>query len=87
MRRIPDSGHIVVIGLGNIGYRVVEELLRQGERVVVLARRSTTNPFMATARRQGAAVVNGDATLVEVLRQANVPWRTLRESRPPATNW
>src|SRR5205807_336308 len=36
VRRIPDGGHLVVCGLGNIGYRVVEELLRAGERVVVL---------------------------------------------------
>ena len=36
VRRIPDSGHVVVIGLGNVGYRVVEELDRLGERPVVV---------------------------------------------------
>jgi Trk K+ transport system NAD-binding subunit len=59
-----------VCGLGNVGYRVVEELLREGERVVVLER-SATNTFISTARRQGAAVVVGDATVPEVLRQVN----------------
>ncbi len=70
VRRIPDRGHIVVCGLGNVGYRVVEELLRQGERVVAVEH-SPTNPFIPTARRQGAAVIVGDATVEEVLRQAN----------------
>jgi Trk K+ transport system NAD-binding subunit len=50
VRRIPDSGHFIVCGLGNIGYRVVEELLRQGEPVVAIER-ARDNPFIATARR------------------------------------
>jgi Trk K+ transport system NAD-binding subunit len=70
VRRIPESGHIVVCGLGNVGYRVVEELLRAKERVVAVER-SQANPFIATARRRGAAVILGDATLAEVLRQAH----------------
>src|SRR5262249_20571559 len=36
VRRVPESGHIVVCGLGTIGFRVVDELLRFGERVVVV---------------------------------------------------
>jgi len=68
VRRIPESGHIVVCGLGNVGFRVVEELLRQEESVVVLER-SRDNAFIAPARRKGAAVVIGDATLADVLRQ------------------
>jgi Trk K+ transport system NAD-binding subunit len=69
VRRIPDSGHFIVCGLGNIGYRVVEELLRQGEPVVAIER-ARDNPFIATARRQRAAVIIGDATIREVLQQA-----------------
>ncbi len=70
VRRIPDSGHIVVCGLGNVGFRVVEELLSEGERVVAIER-ARDNPFIATARRLGAAVMIGDVTVPEVLRQAN----------------
>jgi Trk K+ transport system NAD-binding subunit len=70
VRRIPDSGHIIVCGLGNVGFRVVEELLRNGERVVVIER-SLESRFIATARRLGVAVIVGDATVPEVLRQAN----------------
>jgi Trk K+ transport system NAD-binding subunit len=69
VRRIPDGGHIIVCGLGNIGYRVVEELLGQGESVVVIER-ARDNPFIATARRQKVAVIIGDATIREVLQQA-----------------
>lgn len=70
VRRIPERGHIVVCGLGNIGFRVVEELLRDGERVVALER-SRDNPFITTTRRSGVAVIIGDAAVPEVLRQAN----------------
>lgn len=68
-RRIPDAGHFVVCGLGNIGYRVVEELLASGHKVVVVES-NRDNRFLASVRRTGAAVVPGDATLPEVLKQA-----------------
>jgi Trk K+ transport system NAD-binding subunit len=70
MRRIPDSGHVVVCGLSTIGFRTVEELLRFGERVVVIER-NPANRFVTTARRLGAAVIIGDAVVQEVLRQAH----------------
>jgi Trk K+ transport system NAD-binding subunit len=69
IRRIPESGHFVVCGLGNVGFRAVEELLRQGEQVVAIEANGA-NPFIATARRLGAAVIVGNATIAEVLRQA-----------------
>src|SRR5262249_3121572 len=70
IRRVPDRGHVIVVGLGNIGYRVVEELIGYGERVVVLEV-APDGRFVSTARRLGAAVIHGDATVREVLRQAN----------------
>jgi Trk K+ transport system NAD-binding subunit len=68
MRRVPDGGHIVVCGLGNVGYRCVEELTAIGERVVAIDR-NNDNPFIASTRRQGVPTFVGDATLGEVLRQ------------------
>ena len=68
-RRIPDGGHVVVCGLGNIGFRCVLELVRLG-RPVVAVERVTDSPFAATVRRMGVPVVVGDATVREVLRQA-----------------
>jgi Trk K+ transport system NAD-binding subunit len=70
-RRIPDGGQVVVCGLGNVGYRVVEELLGADARVVVIEA-DRNNRFLASARRLGAVVVPGDATVPEVLRQARV---------------
>ena len=69
MRRIPDAGHVVVCGLGNIGFRCVEHLLKLGCQVVVIDQKAD-NPFVATVRRMGAAVLLGDATVQEVLKQA-----------------
>jgi Trk K+ transport system NAD-binding subunit len=70
LRRIPDGGHVVVCGLGNVGFRVVDELLRQEHQVVVVERK-TDNPFIVSCRRLGAAVISGDAAVAEVLKQAN----------------
>lgn len=70
VRRIPESGHIVVCGLGNVGFRVVEELIGQGEPVVVIES-NAANSFISAARRLGAAVIVGNATVAQVLRQAH----------------
>ena len=70
MRRVPESGHVIVCGLSTVGFRVVEELIHLGERVVVIER-DPTNRFVTTARRLGAAVTIGDAGVSEVLRQAH----------------
>lgn len=70
VRRVPEAGHVIVCGLSPVGFRVVSELLRLGERVVVI----NNNPdgrFVATARQLGAVVMIGDASVVELLRQAN----------------
>jgi Trk K+ transport system NAD-binding subunit len=70
VRKIPEAGHIVVAGLGNVGFRVAVELLEHGERVVAIEQRAD-NPFVPTARRLGAAVIIGDATVTQVLREAH----------------
>jgi Trk K+ transport system NAD-binding subunit len=70
VRRIPDGGHIVVCGLGPVGFRVVEELVQVGQRPVVIEL-DADNPFVTTARRLGAAVIVGDMAVAEVLRQAH----------------
>lgn len=70
VRRVPEGGHVIVCGLSTVGFRVVEELVRLGERVVVIDRDAGCR-FVPTARRLGAAVMIGDAGVVEVLRQAN----------------
>jgi Trk K+ transport system NAD-binding subunit len=71
IRRIPESGHVVVCGLGNIGFRVVETLVGLGRRVVVIEE-TRDSRFVATVRRLGVPVLIGDATVNQVLEQARV---------------
>jgi Trk K+ transport system NAD-binding subunit len=68
-RRIPEGGHVVVCGLGNVGFRCIEELVRL-ERPVVAIDALRDNPFAATVRRMGVPVIVGNAALAEVLAQA-----------------
>jgi Trk K+ transport system NAD-binding subunit len=70
VRRIPDGGHVVVCGLSPVGFRVVEELVQEGHQPVVIEL-LPDNRFVATARRLGAAVIVGDMTVAQVLRQAH----------------
>jgi Trk K+ transport system NAD-binding subunit len=70
LRRIPERGHHIVCGVGTVGFRVIEELIRYGEQVVGIERNPDSR-FISTARRLGAAVIVGDAGVTEVLRQAN----------------
>ena len=67
MRRVPDGGHVVVCGLGNIGYRVVEELTAMGERVVAIDKYGE-GPFHDTVRHKGVPTFIGDATVPAILR-------------------
>ena len=68
-RKIPDGGHVVVCGLGNVGYRCVEELKRLGIPAVVIDRDPQAS-FAPTVRRMGVAVIQGDAATPAVLSQA-----------------
>jgi len=67
---IPDDGHVIVVGLGNVGFRTCEELLRLGIRPVGIDL-STDAKLVSTLRAQ-MAVVRGDAREPEVLAQANL---------------
>jgi Trk K+ transport system NAD-binding subunit len=61
-RQVPGmAGHVVVIGLGAVGIRVVEGLLAEGRRVVVVER-DDNNRYLGRARALGVPVVIADAT-------------------------
>lgn len=70
VRHVPDSGHVVICGLGNIGYRLVLELTAMGERVVAIDK-EPNGPFLQIVRGKGVPTFVGDATVPEILRQAN----------------
>ncbi|MCX7682415.1 MAG: NAD-binding protein [Anaerolineae bacterium] len=63
--------HIIVCGLGRIGYRVVSVLLRLGEEVVGIEK-DPTIPFLDELRQMRVPVLVGDARQREMLEQARV---------------
>ncbi|MGA2253703.1 MAG: NAD-binding protein [Thermoguttaceae bacterium] len=62
------KGHIIVAGLGNIGFRLVQSLLQNGEQVVAIEHRKD-GEFVQTAREL-VPVVLGNAKMEETLRKA-----------------
>lgn len=61
-RRVPGmTGHVVVVGLGSVGIRVVEGLVAQGRGVVVIER-DGQNRYLDRARALRVPVVIADAT-------------------------
>src|SRR6185436_14638016 len=70
-RPMPKKGHVVVVGMGNVGYRVVLALQQVGVPVVALDS-DPDAPFLATVRTL-APVILGDARLNETLERAGLP--------------
>ena len=66
-------GHVIVVGLGAIGVRVVEDLIAAGRRVVVLEL-DPANRHLARVRALDVPVVTGDATDTTVLATVNLAY-------------
>ncbi len=70
--RIPGMrGHVVLVGLGSVGMKVLEGLLDAGAEVVVIERMES-NPYLTEARALHAPLVLGDATLARTLHAVNL---------------
>jgi Trk K+ transport system NAD-binding subunit len=70
--RIPGMrGHVVLVGLGSVGMKVLEGLLAAGAEVVVIERMEN-NPYLTEARALQAPIVLGDATLARTLESVNL---------------
>jgi voltage-gated potassium channel len=65
------SDHVIVCGLGKLGYRVALQLLEFGQSVVAIER-DADKYFIALARERDVPVIIGDARQREVLRKAGV---------------
>lgn len=63
--------HILLCGLGTVGFRILEELVALGEQVFVVERDEHSG-FIPQARELGAEVVVGDARTENLLRSLNV---------------
>ncbi len=66
---VPESSHVIVVGLGDVGFRTCEELLRLGIDPVGIDLAENAK-FVTTLRTQ-MAVITGDAREPEILEQAN----------------
>lgn len=69
-RPMPAHGHVVVVGMGNVGLRVVRELAAVGVPVVAVDA-DPDRPFLADVRSR-ATVVIGDARLHDTLLRAGI---------------
>ncbi len=63
--------HIVLVGLGHLGYRVVLKLHEMGEQLVVVELKATTDTVTAT-QGMGIPVIHDDATRPAALQGANI---------------
>lgn len=69
VRELTD--HVVVVGLGSFGIRVVADLKAAGHDVAVIER-SPDNRYLASAAELGVPVIFGDATLPATLDAARI---------------
>jgi Trk K+ transport system NAD-binding subunit len=69
-RSRPRRGHVVVVGLGNVGVRVVEQLHERG--VPVVAVDDGESDGVVQIRRMGVPVIVGDSTRGSTLAEASV---------------
>lgn len=65
------SDHIILCGAGKVGYRVTLELLRLGERVVIVEKAATAI-FLDELRDLGVPVLIADARFRKTLEHANI---------------
>jgi Trk K+ transport system NAD-binding subunit len=63
--------HVILIGLGSVGLRVLEQL-RAERRDVVVLERDEHNRYLNTAREMGVPIIIGDSTLRQNLQAANL---------------
>ncbi|MFT4977521.1 MAG: voltage-gated potassium channel [Myxococcota bacterium] len=66
-----SNNHIILCGLGSVGFRVLEELVGMGEQVFAVEI-SADCPLLEQARQLGAEVIVGDARAENLLRSLNI---------------
>jgi Trk K+ transport system NAD-binding subunit len=64
--------HVIVVGLGTVGYQIVRELLQLGELVVVVERPHVESELIEEMTDQDVPIVRGDARASKTLEAAGV---------------
>ena len=70
-RKYARSGHVILCGLGRLGYFIADGLLTQDEQVLVVEK-NEDSPTSEHLRSRGADVYIGDARLPRVLQDVGV---------------
>ncbi len=65
------SNHVIVCGVGRVGYRVITELLELGDSVVAI-NRTENEEWLDALKRAGVPIIIGDARQSATLREAGV---------------
>jgi Trk K+ transport system NAD-binding subunit len=65
------ENHIIICGLGSVGYQVMQGLIRQGHQVAVIEK-NERGRFNSEAQSQGVPIIYGDAKLPQVLKAVNI---------------
>ncbi len=65
------SDHIIVCGVGKLGYRVILQLLNFGQSIVAIEQ-DATKPFITLVRDLNVPVILGDARLRDALIKAKI---------------
>ena len=70
-KKYTTKNHVIVCGLGRLGYFIVKELLQKNEKVIVIEQNENSN-HIEYLRQLGAEVYLGDARLPKVIKDVNV---------------
>ena len=70
-KKYARKGHVILCGLGRLGYFIADGLLVRGERVLIVER-DESSPTIEHFRSRGAEVYIGDARLPRVLEDVGV---------------
>jgi hypothetical protein len=63
--------HVIVCGLGHLGYRILGQLLARGESMVAIERNPAC-PFLGAAKESGVPVLQKDMRDDQTLREAGI---------------
>lgn len=69
-QKVPEKDHVIVAGIGDVGYRIIEELERMGAKVVAVDLDGASKYFGTLRNR--VPVLVGDARDRETLKRAGV---------------
>ena len=70
-RRVKQSDHVLVVGIGSVGLKVVEELLKRGESVVAIDEQANGRYLPAVYAKRVPTII-GDAKFERTLRDAGL---------------